>query len=348
MMNEKITIIELSINQEDKYKIYVKEHRNSMLYHTLHYRNFIIKLLNAIPKYFLAIDEQDNIVGILPLMSKEGSLGVVYNSLPFYGSNGAILANNQNVFDSLLTFYNEFTSNENVASATLITSPLSTDNYKEKTNYTFEDYRIGQLTHLPASMNEEDLMTIYHYKTRNMVRKALKENIEVHIDNSAESIYFTKETHKQNMQAIGGKPKSDMFFELFPKYFEAGKDFNIYVATIDRQKIASMLLFYHNQTIEYYTPVIVAEFREKQPLSRLIFQAMLDGMRNGYNLWNWGGTWATQDGVYHFKSRWGTTDVNYFYYTKINNTAIIHADKSVLLTEYENFFAIPFQFIQPK
>ena len=95
-----------------------------------------------------------------------------------------------------------------------------------------------------------------------------------------------------------------------------------------------------------YTPVIVEEHREKQPLSLLIFEAMKDASKEGYKLWNWGGTWLTQDGVYRFKSRWGTKDINYYYYTKINSERIYHCSKEELLNEYNDVFVIPFSHLK--
>ena len=91
----------------------------------------------------------------------------------------------------------------------------------------------------------------------------------------------------------------------------------IFIAEKEGIKIAGLLLFYFNKSIEYFTPVIVNEFRSLQPLSLLIFEAMKDGISRNYEFWNWGGTWLTQDGVYRFKKMWGSEDLKYFYYVKI-------------------------------
>ena len=36
----------------------------------------------------------------------------------------------------------------------------------------------------------------------------------------------------------------------------------------------------------------------------------------GFKLWNWGGTWRSQEGVYRFKNRWGAEDMVYRYFNK--------------------------------
>ena len=94
--------------------------------------------------------------------------------------------------------------------------------------------------------------------------------------------------------------------------------------------------------VEYYTPVIINEYRSLQPLSLLITQAMFDASNLGFNWWNWGGTWQTQQGVYKFKSRWNTLDFEYNYYVKVNNKDLYFISKESLLKEYEGFYVFPF------
>jgi len=70
-----------------------------------------------------------------------------------------------------------------------------------------------------------------------------------------------------------------------------------------REVMPQHLLFYYGKTIEYFTPVFRNEYRSYQPMSLLIYQAMVDGAKAGYERWNWGGTWENQEGVYRFKSK---------------------------------------------
>ena len=102
------------------------------------------------------------------------------------------------------------------------------------------------------------------------------------------------------------------------------------------------MLFYFNKSVEYYTPVIVNEYRNLQPLSLLIFEAIKDALKGGYEIWNWGGTWPTQDGVYHFKKMWGSEDLKYFYYVKIFNKDILKIESTILQEEYPYLYCYPF------
>ncbi len=153
---------------------------------------------------------------------------------------------------------------------------------------------------------------------------------------------FIRDIHKENMAAIGGKPKPDRFFALVERHFLPETDYNIYTASKNGRLIAGLLVFYFNRTVEYFTPVVEAEFRNLQPLSLLIYHAMIEAAQRGLTWWNWGGTWVTQEGVYRFKKRWGTIDKEYTYYTKINNPDIYKKTKEDLLRHYDYFYVIDF------
>ena len=106
--------------------------------------------------------------------------------------------------------------------------------------------------------------------------------------------------------------------------------------------IAAILVFFFNRTVEYYTPVVRKEYRDTQAISAVIFRAMCDASVQGYAWWNWGGTWLSQEGVYRFKSRWGTKDMPYRYFTSVHNPEILKVSPAELLAWYPSFFTVPF------
>ena len=330
-------IITYTNEYESEYNDYTRRVPNILFFYSIQYINVLTKLLNAKNETMLAI-ENNKIIGVLPLLSKNGQYGKVLNSLPFYGSNGFIIANNEIVYDLILEKYNILVNSNSVFSSTIVTNPLiELNNLDASIVHNYKDYRIGQFTNFQSDC--QDLMDMFHYKTRNMIRKALKSDIEVFIDNNR--FDFLEKVHYENMQEIGGKAKNNSFFSLVQKDFIAGIDYNIYIAKKDGIMISALLLFYFNETVEYYTPVVKVEYRGLQPLSAIIYTAMQDAICNGFKRWNWGGTWATQDGVYRFKKRWGTEDINYHYYTQLNYDKS-KLSKDVLLKEYEYFYTLPF------
>ncbi|WP_321469661.1 GNAT family N-acetyltransferase [Halarcobacter sp.] len=328
-------VLKYSQEYQLQYEEFIKNDNRNLFFHSINYLNLLCELLNANNETII-VKENDQIVGVLPLLSKKGLYGTVINSSPYYGSNGYIITENDEVYNILLEEYNNLILNTDIFASVLITNPLREIEITNL-NYNYEDYRIGQFTFLPKDV--ESLMDLFHSKTRNMVRKAFKSNIEIEVDNNA--FEFLENTHKENMLEIGGTAKSEKFFHLVRKYFKADMDYKIYVAKIDGKQVSALLLFYFNDTIEYFTPVVKVEYRNIQPLSAIIYDAMIDGIKNNYKKWNWGGTWSSQEGVYRFKKRWGTEDIRYNYYIQVNKNKT-DLRKEVLLNEYSGFYTIPF------
>ena len=324
----------------ERYEAFLMARPETLLYQSWSYQCLLTSLLGCRQESLLALDEQDSIMGALPLMALDGPMGTVLNSLPFYGSHGALIGENPAARAELVEAYHRIVQAPGMAASTLIENPLAPDG-AEGFRHDLTDERIGQFTPLPSSGDEETaLMQTFHYKTRNMIRKAEKLGVDVVVDNDA--MPFLIAVHEENMRQIGGLAKSRFFFEALPHFFKPGQDYSIYVAHLQGKPVAAVLVFFYNRTVEYYTPVLRKEYRDSQALSAAIFRAMCDAAKQRYALWNWGGTWLSQDGVYRFKSRWGTRDLPYRYFTSVHNPEILKASRAELLNAYPSFFTVPF------
>jgi hypothetical protein len=335
---------------EEQYENFLLRNDLTLLYYSNKYRRLLKQFLQADDYYFIALNDRDEIIGVLPTFLKlNKKYGNILNSLPFYGSNGGIIefSHEQDLRSSLLDAFYELAEQQRCVTATLITSPFEENNdfYRKFARYTFCDERIGQLTKLPTEDEhfEEKLFDSFHAKTRNMIRKARKNDLKVLEQNTTQALYFLAEVHKKNIEAIKGVAKPKYFFELIPQIFKSSDDYKIWVAYFkDRMPVAALLLFYFNKTVEYFTPAIVAEYRQLQPLSLLIFESLKDAVQNKYVWWNWGGTWLQQTNLYRFKKRWAAVDRIYYYYTKIYKNEILSVGKEIILEEYPYFYVAPF------
>ena len=326
---------------ELEYEKFIFNHENSMMYHSVKYFYFLNGLIEAKP--ICIVSRKDGkINGVLPIMYVNGVFGKVYNSLPYYGSNGSVLSTSKATTTLLLKFYNQISSAPNIASSTIITNPFDNKDRCDEIEFNHKDHRIGQLTDIRFHENHRDqLMKKIHYKTRNVIRKALKHNVKVIVDNSKLKLLY--EFHKENMNSIGGLAKDVKIIDQIKKNYVENKDYKVFIAEYENKVVSGLLVFYFKDTVEYYMPVINSEFRNLQALSLLIFEAMSQASILGYKTWNWGGTWESQKGVYSFKKRWGTKNEKYFYLTKVNNTDLYNLDENTLLREYQNFFVLPFK-----
>ena len=351
----KATLTILDHTNFEEYNKFVLRNHNFLWYVSLFYKNFFTEYLEANSMYYIVLVGQ-KIVGCLPLFEKQNAkYGAVLNSLPFYGSNGSFLLDNclnlkgkNEVMSMLLLEVLRYSKSKNIAALTLITNPLDDFSLKfleGNFNFTFKDHRIGQLTTLPET--KETLIQVFSNPRPRNIRKAIKSNISIRISNSRDDFDFLIKTHQENMNSIGGKSKDASFFNLIYKQ-ETKARYKLYVAEIDGKKVAALLLFYFNQTVEYFTPCTLNEFRNLQPSSLLIYEAMKDAIDDGYSYWNWGGTWEEQKGVYDFKKKWGAIDKKYYYYTKVFNKDLKELSSDFLLNSYPYFYTIPFKYLKYK
>lgn len=348
-------IVFLNKELEKKYDDFLLKSENTLFYASSKYRKLLKEFLKTEDYYFVALDDKNQILGVLPSFIKRNKkFGNVLNSLPFYGSNGAIIEHNNNITvrQNLIYSFYSFAQKQNCISTNIITNPFEKDVsfYEKNTNYTFIDKRIGQLTELQIDKNfiEEDLMKKFDSVRRRNIKKAQKHNIKVINDEKGEYTNFLIETHTQNIKSIGGIPKPKSYFDTIESVLEYNKDYKIFVGLMNNIPIASLLLVYFNKTVEYFIPAIKEEYRTFQPLSLIILEAMKDAVFSGYKWWNWGGTWLTQDGVYKFKKRWGTEDKLYYYFINIFDKKIFNFTRKQLLEEYPFFYVLPFDKLKSK
>lgn len=324
------------------YDSFVGSFENALLFHSSKYLKFISDHLGFQLEVWGIKNSEDEILAVFAFAIKNGRYGKVLNSMPYYGSNGGVLYKDKLAAIALIDKWNSF--KKDFASTTIIESPyINEELMGGVASCDYETVRVTHFNHLSSNYDTESLMNVYHYKTRNVVRKALKSGIEIIEDTADLETLYT--IHKDNMAAIGGKPKDKIFFDQLPEYFRFGVDYKVFYANREGKKIAALLLFFFNKTVEYFTPVVVQEYRNLQPLSLLIHHTMLISGQEGYRYWNWGGSWESQHSLIHFKERWGGEIRRYKYFTSINNPEIFKATRSSIEAEYPGFFVIPYELL---
>jgi hypothetical protein len=323
----------------DAYERFLLRFDESLIYYSLRYKAFLEDLLDCTPHYWLALDG-DDIAGMLPLMAKDGPWGRVLNSLPYYGSNGGVIAASDDARRLLYGKYEQLAAETNVVAANLIDNPIAPDSGRFVKAH-FGDERFSQVTSLLTDGDPDAfMMSSIDGTARRNVRKAEKSDVRVRVDNTM--MDFVRELHHENMSEIGGNPKSNDFFAAIQRHFRPGEDFNIFVAEHEGVPVSALLLLYYHKTVEYFTPVTKRDARNVQPMALILIRAMIDAIERGYERWNWGGTWLSQEGVRRFKNKWAAHDVPYRYYTQVNDMSVLERTPRELLEAYPGFYLVPF------
>jgi hypothetical protein len=304
---------------------------------------------------FLAL-AGSRIVGALPyaVVHREG-IGRVVNSLPWYGSHGSIVLDRNVVDDdadairrSLLTHFVAAISGDDLLSTTLILLPKEEpykETYKAILRPTQVETRIGQITDLPCDGENRAQMleAVLKQKTRNLVRKSLRQDFVELVTDEEWAWDFLAKTHYENITAIGGLAKPVEHFRAMRLALPPAMR-RLSVALNDGTPSAAMLLFTFGDSREYITPAISKEFRQRQPLSFLIWMGMLDAIQSGCRRWNWGGTWVSQDSLHHFKEGFGASDHPYSYLITATDRGLtrLRELKSQLATLFPYTYVYPY------
>lgn len=332
-------IVTLDSDWESQYETFCMRQDGLTIYSTWRFRRFIEALLKCETTYLGAVTEAGELAAALPLMRQDGPLGDVLNSLPFFGSYGGVLGTDPVGRAALIDRYRDILASANTAAGTIVENPLLP--MAEEVPHQFTDSRIGQITSLAfGDEPEASLLARIDGSARRNIKKAEQAGVEVDVDNGAwdalESI------HRENMDAIGGRVKPAKFFDLLPRYLLADIDYRLFVARRRGRIVAALLVLYAGKVADYYIPATRLDERASQPSALLLLRGMLDAQARGYEIWNWGGTWTTQEGVLQFKRKWGAEERPYRYFTAVTNESILSASHERLLADYDHFYVVPF------
>jgi Acetyltransferase (GNAT) domain len=320
----------------DEWDAFVRGRADGLLYYTSAYRALVSRLLGCRDRSVVARDGSE-IVAALPLFEADGPFGRVVNSSPYYGSHGGVLGDRADAAEALVDAYADVI--RDAAAAAVVSNPFSQTAVPFPR--THEDARIAQFTPIALETDRRDrLLASFETRARGSVRKAERSGVTVTRD--AGALEWLARTSADNIRALGGIPKEDAFFRLVPELFREGDEYELWTASVDGELVAGALLFYANGVVEYFTPAIAHDARPLQPLSLLVLEAMTDASRRGCSIWNWGGTWKTQESLHRFKRQWNASEREYRYDVTVNEPAVLRARPAELLDGYPGFFVVPF------
>lgn len=333
-----VEVASLSTEHEEGYTRFVATHPDALITYTLAYRDLLVELLACDARYAVAL-RGETVVGVMPLMSLVGKEGEVLNSLPYFGSSGSPLAESPQATDALCTWYAEQAQSDTVAAATVIANPLAPR--AGSLVHDLTDLRVAHVTPLQGEGDARArIWAAIDGSARRNATKAERCGTEVAVENDRfdelESLHLT------SMAAIGAQVKGPDFFAAVPRRFRPREDFDLYIARINGQAVAGLLVFYCSTTVDYYVPAVSPDHRGQQPMSAILITAMAAAAERGFTRWNWGGSWPGQESLQRFKAKWAGVPQEYRYETKLNHRDLLRARAEDILGAYPGFYVLPF------
>lgn len=341
---------------EEHYTGYLLGYDHASFNASLRFRDFFRALSpESIPYYFCAKDDGGRIIGVLPSFLIKGPIGPVLNSMPWFGSNPGIIADNQEVAMMLLqAFYNtaKWTS---CFSSTFVDSPFSEWKGCMESVFdaqgTLSEKRTAMVTELPLFQHNEqfsdNLLKKFHRKIRNKIVKAASKCMIYEVC-SEEDFDFAKKLHIRNTTA--GLKYKDEEFDAIRSVLKSGEDYKLYMAFADDHyatKVAFLLVWYFHETVDCLIMEVDSEYKHLCPLPLLVFSAMGDAAQKGCRYWNWGRIEPDiHESAYLKAKRFGAKPFKYFHHVKLNGTLTSRVSAKWLSDNYRHYFVIPYGLLE--
>ena len=311
---------------------------SSSFYQSSKHLSFLENILEIPPK-FITVRESMDIVGVLPIFYKKTKLGIVINSLPFFGSYGGVISQKNEVKKIILKFLNDHLKELDILSTVIISNPFEkTETYEKYFEYTEKVQRISQCIKIQNKKSEE-IWNNFEQRVRRGIRKAEKNSIVTEYSEPTKNILhdFYK-NHVKNISSKNGAIKPKKFFECVKNNFEVSEDYDILTAKYNEKTIANLLVFYSKPYTEYYMPAYDIENSHLQGTSLLIWESIKKSISRNMKYYNFGGTHKKHDSLYNFKKGWNTEDFIYNYYINADLDRLSSIDLDELKQEFDFFY----------
>lgn len=149
----------------------------------------------------------------------------------------------------------------------------------------------------------DDLMVQMDAKNRNLIRKAIKNDIIIKHDDGGYIDEFMR-IYKATMDRDNARD-----FYYFPRsYYEFMKknmseETEYFYAFKDGQMVAASIFFYGNGSMHYHLSANLVEYRTFAPTNLILYEAANWGREKGLKALHLGGGVGVEDSLFHFKKQ---------------------------------------------
>lgn len=181
----------------------------------------------------------------------------------------------------------------------------------------YDVIRLGEVVHMDLSSPETIWENIIS-KNRNMIRKAIKNDIKIYNGRFPE-IY---EKFRSIYNATMDRDDAEKYYYFAPEFYSSvledlPQNAQVFWAEKDGRVIAVSIMIGANGYMDYHLSGSLQEFSSLAPTNLLLYKAALWGCANGYmTLYMGGGVGSGEDSLFKFKRAFYKGDLNHFYIGK--------------------------------
>lgn len=223
-----------------------------------------------------------------------------------YGYGGWLIEGDgdiENIFKEYITWC----KNNNIISEVVRFHPVL--NNQNKVNSIYDVVDLGKTVCIDLS-NENDVWDNFSSKNRNVIRKAIKNNIKISYDLSSKSIDIFKNIYNQTMN----RDNADEYYYFNDEFYSSilehlnGRVL-IFNATLENKTIASSMIIFSNDMLSYHLSGSLKEYGSLAATNLLLFEVSKWGIKNGYKTFHLGGgVGSKEDSLYSFKKAFNKKD----------------------------------------
>lgn len=230
-----------------------------------------------------------------------------------YGYGGWLIEGEHK--DVLFNSYKEWLQNNGIISEFVRFHPMI-KNHESSSSF-YDVIQLGEVVHIDL-LSPEDIWNNIISKNRNMIRKAIKNDIKIYNGR------FPKIFDEFRIIYNGTMDKDEA-----EDYYYFGEDFyksvlndlpqnaQVFWAEKDGQIIAASIMLAINGRMNYHLSGSLREFSSLAPTNLLLYEAALWGYYNGYKtLYLGGGVGSGEDSLFKFKRAFYKGNLNRFYIGK--------------------------------
>lgn len=181
----------------------------------------------------------------------------------------------------------------------------------------YEVIQLGEVVHMELS-SPEDIWSNIISKNRNMIRKAVKNDIKIYNGRFPEIYEKFRTIYNGTMD----KDNAEEYYYFKPEFYasvleDLPQNSQVFWAEKDGQVIAASIMIGANGYLNYHLSGSLREFSSFAPGNLILYTAALWGCANGYRtFYLGGGVGSGEDSLFKFKRAFYKGDLNHFYIGK--------------------------------
>ena len=230
-----------------------------------------------------------------------------------YGYGGWIIEGEDT--EDLFSAYENWIKNNGIISEFVRFHPM-VKNHEDSRSF-YEIIQLGEVVHMELS-SPEDIWSNITSKNRNMIRKAIKNDIKIYNGRFPKIYDKFRVIYNETMD----KDDAEEYYYFGEDFYKSVLDdlpqnAQVFWAEKDSQVIAASIMLATNGRMNYHLSGSLREFSSLAPTNLLLYQAALWGCGNGYKtLYLGGGVGSGQDSLFKFKKAFYKGDLEHFYIGK--------------------------------